>query len=178
MQRPYNFFMRLFYALEFDTETKDSIVLLQQDIEAYCPKYLFTPYENLHLTLCFLGEVEAHSLTLLKEILFSLKASPFTLTFNQLKLWRKSKGDILWLGIEENRSLETLQKELSYLLRMNNFMLDDRPFIPHVTLARGPRGKKLPAIEPLTVQSEKITLMHSHQKQNMLIHTPLITLQL
>lgn len=153
-------------------------MLLQQDIEAYCPKYLFTPYENLHLTLCFLGEVEAHSLTLLKEILFSLKASPFTLTFNQLKLWRKSKGDILWLGIEENRSLEALQKELSYLLRMNNFMLDDRPFIPHVTLARGPRGKKLPAIEPLTVQSEKITLMHSHQKQNMLIHTPLITLQL
>ena len=170
--------MRLFYALEFDRETKHSIALLQQDIEAYCPKYLFTPYENLHLTLCFLGEVEAHSLTLLKEILFSLKASPFTLTFNQLKLWRKRKGDILWLGIEENRSLEALQKELSYLLRMNNFMLDDRPFFPHVTLARGPKGKKLPAIEPLTVQSDKISLIHSQQKQNTLIHTPLITLQL
>lgn len=170
--------MRLFYALEFDTDTKDSIALLQQDIETYCPKYLFTPYENLHLTLCFLGEVEAHCLTLLKEILFSLKASPFTLTFNQLKLWRKTKGDLLWLGIEENRSLYTLQQELSYLLRMNNFMLDDCPFLPHVTLARGPKGKKLPAIEAFTIQSDKITLMHSYQKQNILTHTPLITLQL
>lgn len=170
--------MRLFYALEFDSETKDAITLLQQDLASYCQKGLFTPTMNLHLTLCFLGEVEGHLLTLLKEILFSLEANPLRVTFNQLGLFHKHQGDILWLGLEENRELETLQKELSYRLRANNFPLDDQNFHPHVTLARGVKSKKLPAIETLEVVSDKITLMHSHQKQDILIYTPLFTKQL
>lgn len=170
--------MRLFYALELDSETKNSIALLQKEIAEYCPDYSFTRYENLHITLCFLGEVEAHSLTILKDILYTLKTPPLCLTLNQLRLFRKRKGDILWLGIEENRELEALQKELSYLLRTNNFVLDEKAFLPHVTLARGVKGRKLPAIKALTVQIERISLIHSHQKHNMLIYTPLITLPL
>lgn len=170
--------MRLFYALEFDRETKDSIALLQQDIASYCPNSLFTRFENLHITLCFLGEVEAQCLTLLKEILFSIKGPPLSLTLNQLGLFKRGKGNTLWLGMEENRVLEALQKELSYLLRANNFVLNDQAFFPHITLAREAKGRKLPAIEPLTVQSDKITLMHSYQKQNLLTYTPLFTHQL
>ncbi|HKL59185.1 MAG TPA: RNA 2',3'-cyclic phosphodiesterase [Sphaerochaeta sp.] len=167
--------MRLFYALEFDTSTKDSITLLQQDLISYCPKGLFTRYINLHLTLCFLGEVEGHYLTVLKQILFSLEANPLQVKFNQLGNFRKRQGDILWLGLEENRELEALQKELSYALRANKFILDDQPFHPHVTLARGGKCKKLPAIEALEARSGEISLMHSHQKQNILTYTPLFT---
>lgn len=167
--------MRLFYALEFDTRTKDSIALLQQDLIPYCPKGVFTRYINLHLTLCFLGEVEGHALTLLKEILFSLESNPLLVKFDQLGVFRKHQGDILWLGIEENRELEALQKELAYKLRANNFLLDSQTFHPHVTLARGVRSKKLPAIEALEVTSDKISLVHSHQKQNILTYTPLFT---
>ncbi len=164
--------------MEFDKGTKDSIALLQQDIEPYCKSALFTRYENLHITLCFLGEEEAHSVTLLKEILNSLKTPPLALTLNQLGQWRKSQGDILWLGIEENRVLEALQKELSYLLRANNFFVDQKAFHPHVTLARGARCRKLPAIEALTVEIDRITLMHSYEKQNLLTYTPLHSIQL
>jgi len=164
--------------LEFDKRTKDSIALLQQEIEPYCQNALYTRYENLHLTLCFLGDVEATCLTLLKEILNSLKTPPLALTLNQLGQWRKSQGDILWLGVEENRVLEALQKELSYLLRTNNFVVEQRAFHPHVTLARGARCRKLPAIEALTVDIDKITLMHSYEKQNLLTYTPIHSIQI
>jgi 2'-5' RNA ligase len=170
--------MRLFYALEFDSETKDAMTLLQQELASYSQKGIFTRTMNLHLTLCFLGDVEGHLLTLLKEILFSLEAEPLRLTFNQLGQFHKRQGDILWLGLEENRKLEALQKELAYRLRANNFPLDDQTFHPHVTLARGFRGKKLPAIETMEVVSDTITLMHSHQKQEVLTYTPLYTKQL
>ncbi|HKM05646.1 MAG TPA: RNA 2',3'-cyclic phosphodiesterase [Sphaerochaeta sp.] len=167
--------MRLFYALEFDTATRDTITILQQDLTPYCPKCLFTPYMNLHLTLCFLGEVEGHYLTLLKETLFSLEAKPFSLNFNQLGQFRKRQGDILWLGMEENRELEALQKELAYKLQSKGLILEDQAFHPHVTLARSARTRKLPAIEAFEVTSNKITLMHSHQKQDILTYTPLFT---
>ncbi len=170
--------MRLFFALEFDQEMKDSLTLLQQDLLSYCPKGLFTRPINLHLTLCFLGEVEGHALALLKEILFSLETNPITLVFNQLGQFRKRQGDILWLGIEENQTLEALQKELCYKLRANNFLLEEQSFHPHVTLARGTRCRKLPAIESLTHTCHKVTLMHSHQKLDSLTYTPLFSKQL
>ncbi len=170
--------MRLFFALEFDQEIKDSLTLLQQDLLSYFPKGLFTRPVNLHLTLCFLGEVEGHALTLLKEILYSLEANPITLVCNQLGLFRKRQGDILWLGIEENQALEALQKELAYKLRANNFFLDEQVFHPHITLARGTRCRKLPAIEAFSYTCDKVTLMHSHQKLDSLTYTPLVTKQL
>ncbi|MBI9093443.1 MAG: RNA 2',3'-cyclic phosphodiesterase [Sphaerochaeta sp.] len=167
--------MRLFFALEFDSETKDYLTALQEDLVSYCPKGLFTRSINLHLTLCFLGEVEGQFLPILKEILFSLEAKPLLCTFNQLGLFRKRKGDILWLGIEENKELETLQKELAYKLKANTFLLDNQDFHPHVTLAHGVKCKKLPAIEGFKVPCEKISLMHSHQKQAILTYTPLFS---
>ncbi len=170
--------MRLFYALELDSETKDSILLLQEDLASYCPDSLFTMYENLLITLCFLGDIEAQSITLLKEILFSLTTHPISLTLDHLRLHKRSKGGLLWLGVKENRSLEALQKELSYLLEANNFLLDDQAFTPHITLAREAKCKKLPAIEAVTVQSSKISLMHSYQKQGIFTYTPLHTLEL
>lgn len=170
--------MKLFYALEFDTPTKDSLVLLQQDLVSSCPKCHFTPAINLHLTLCFLGEIEGHCLTILKEILFSIETEPISLHFNQLGIFPKRRADILWLGIEDNRNLMALQKELAYTLRANNFLQADQTFTPHVTLARGSVSRKLPALERVAVVSSKITLMHSHQKQNILTYTPLSTKQL
>jgi len=170
--------MRLFYALEFDLVTKNLIALLQQDIASCCPKSVFSRTINLHLTLCFLGEVEGQHLPLLKEILFSLEANPLQVKFNQLGLFRKRQGDILWLGIAENKDLETLQKDLINKLRAKNFPLDDQNFHSHVTLARGTKCKNLPPIEAFDVQCKKITLMHSHQRQDDLTYTPLFTKQL
>lgn len=170
--------MRLFYALELDRDTKDSLALLQQDLMTYCPNGVFTRSNNLHLTLCFLGDVEGHSLTILKEILHSLEANSLQVKFDQLGLFHKRQGDILWVGVEENRELLALQKELAYVLRANNFLLDDQTFTPHVTLSRGGRCKKLPSIEELVVPCNTISLMHSHQKHTILTYTPLFTHQL
>jgi len=170
--------MRLFYALEFNRETKDLLTSLQEDLVSYCPKAHVTRSINLHLTLCFLGEIGGQFLPILNEILFSLEAEPLHLTFNQLGLFPKRQGDILWLGIEDNRELNALQKELAYKLTSNTFLLNDQAFHPHVTLARGVKCKKLPAIESFTVPCEKISLMHSHQKLDILTYTPLFSKQL
>jgi len=175
---PYNWIMRLFYALEFASETKDFLTGLQEDLVSYCPKAHFTRFINLHLTLCFLGDVEGQFLPILKEILFSLDAKPLFCTFNQMGLFRKRQGDILWLGIEENKELEALQKELADTLKANTFLLDNQDFHPHVTLARGVKCKKLPAIESFKIPCEKVSLMLSHQKLDVLTYTPLFSKQL
>lgn len=168
--------MRLFFALELDTHTKAAIASLQQELEQYCPDLVLTKEENLHITLCFLGEIEQHALTLLKEILFSLTFAPLTLTVNHLGMFPRRGGTVQWLGIEENWHLQTLQHELSYMLRKNNFLLASEPFHPHITLGRGPKGKKLPAIEPLQVNIDTLSLIHSQQKHNSITYTPIFTL--
>ncbi len=177
-KHPYTWIMKLFYALEFDDATRDSLVGLQKDIRPYCQKGFFTRSTNLHLTLCFLGEVEGQVLTILKEILLSLESPPLRIKFNQLGQFHKRKGDILWLGIEDNRELEALQAKLANKLRANDFFLDDQHFHPHVTLARGVRSKKFPTIENFEVLCERVTLMHSHRRQDILTYIPLFTKQL
>jgi len=170
--------MRILYALEFEANTKDSFVLLQQDLIPYCPKATFTRSINLHLTLCFLGEVKGHSLSTLKEILFALEFKPLHVKFDHLEISRKRKEKILWLGIEKNQQLEEMQSHLSKNLQENNLLLNEDGFHPHITLASGAKGRHLPEIEPFEVTSTKVSLMHSHQKQNILTYIPIFTKQL
>lgn len=170
--------MRLFYALQLDQETKRHISDLQTLMQQDCTRGSFTKEENLHLTLCFLGDIDAQYLTLLEKILLSLVSAPLELTFNQLGLFKNRQGDILWIGVEHNLLLEQLQATLAMKLSGEGLYLDPLPFTAHVTLARNIKAKKLPVLEPFVTTCNKISLMHSHQTQFQLVYTPLYTLVL
>jgi 2'-5' RNA ligase len=97
------------------------------------------PPDLWHVTLQFLGDVGPHS-SRLREVFDSMKLS----AVGDLELRLQSFGAfpeseaarVLWIGVQENQAFLTLQAELAGVLSGAGFMLGDKEFKPHLTIAR------------------------------------------
>ncbi len=94
----------------------------------------------------------------------------FELVFDQVGSFRRAGKDIVWLGVRHNPSLQKLQGDLAAALRQKDFKLENRPYTPHLTLARqvvfrdGPsRNRSLGNIPAVGVQVRSISLMNSER---------------
>jgi len=94
---------------------------------------------NLHLTLIFLGDTEEEKLNDIKVAINSMTA-----LFTQFQLVIKSAGGfkdlenptVIWLGIEQNQTLEEIKKVLDDNLNRKGISLDSKKFRPHLTIGR------------------------------------------
>lgn len=131
--------MRLFYAVLFDNDVKQKLSEIQKVLRENTLRGNFTLYDNLHLTLAFIGEVSTNRAEALLQITRSLVVTPFELRFNGLGRFKRDGGDILWAGVEENRKLASLYRRLCESLKSAGFEIEKREYTPHLTLARGAR---------------------------------------
>ena len=128
--------MRLFIAINFEEKVKNKILILINELQKYSAKGKFVSEEHMHLTLEFLGEIEENKLGLIKSVLNKVNIEPFTMDLSKIGYFKRREGDIYWLGIKENKTLLELQSMLHKLLIENGFLLEDRPYKPHITLGR------------------------------------------
>lgn len=130
--------MRLFYAVEFDEKTKDALIAKQSILKSGAVKANFTARENLHLTLRFMGEISGPDFTVLKKVqdLVSKRHDPFELEISEIGTFERGRSSIVWAGIKENNKLLQLQKDLEKEIAANGFIPENRPYKPHITLAR------------------------------------------
>ncbi|HCR43139.1 MAG TPA: RNA 2',3'-cyclic phosphodiesterase [Ruminococcaceae bacterium] len=128
--------MRLFYAVTFGGDTKSRLGALMDKIRPYCTNGRFSEAENLHLTLAFLGEVPYCSVADAKRAADETEAAPFSAGLNGLGRFKRSGGDIIWIGVKKRKELSEIYVRLCAALRKNGFKTDSRPYAPHVTLAR------------------------------------------
>lgn len=127
--------MRLFIAVNFDEETRQNILAVQQRLrESGCGN--FSRPENLHLTLAFLGEVAPTRAAFARKVMDSITLRPMELTFDHVGCFKRDGGDIWWIGPAENKVLLDLQRVMSEHLTAEGFRLESRRFSPHITLAR------------------------------------------
>jgi 2'-5' RNA ligase len=106
--------------------------------------------ENLHITLAFLGSVDAATRTCLEQAANNIDIQPFTLYLQQLGFWRRPR--VVWLGAnEEPPELLTLVGELKKAMLKCGLEPDTRPFRAHLTLLRKayrtPRVEQIPLLE-------------------------------
>ena len=102
---------------------------------------------NEHLTLAFLGEQPSGRIAALRTLAENVGGEHFTLTLDEIGCFRRS--GVAWLGSSVRQSdLLLLQGRLALALRENAFAIDERPYAPHLTLARqirAPVQRSLPA---------------------------------
>lgn len=93
--------------------------------------------DQLHVTLRFVGEVEAAVANALSERLADVYAEPFTLTIRGVGHFEK-KGRVhtLWAGLAPSPELAALQRRVERACRAAGLAPEARKFAPHITLAR------------------------------------------
>jgi len=93
---------------------------------------------DLHVTLCFLGAIEALAATALCERAALIESPPFELEFDSLQYWRRSR--VLAATCSRTPAVASaLAAALADSARTIGLRPDERPLRPHVTLVRGLR---------------------------------------
>ena len=157
--------MRLFISINFNDTVKKEIEAMQNRLKNYV-NGSFTGYDNLHLTLAFLGEISQNNLPKIKDAMNLVSVPEMKLVFGYTGVFQRRDGDIWWLGIESNPQLIQVHKELTQSLIKSGFVLENRPFKPHITIARraisfSKFDKNIIISSFLTADVSKISLMLS-----------------
>lgn len=96
--------------------------------------------DNLHITLVFLGELDAPRLAAVREIAGRVPWTGARLVLDRIGHWKRSR--IIWAGSRDGcEALTALADALRDGLQRRGFRVDERPFVPHVTLFRKARQR-------------------------------------
>ena len=134
--------MRLFVALDLDAGAREAIAALQRRVaQALGPDRSLKRVDpaHMHVTLAFLGEIaDARVPSLVDELSVDIDTSPFSAELRGLGVFPPHGAPrILWLGVGEGADeIAEVQQEVANRLERLDVLLEQRPFHPHLTLAR------------------------------------------
>jgi 2'-5' RNA ligase len=134
---------RLFVALELDAATRaqasERAASLRRDLPPAARLRWMRP-ESLHVTLAFLGSVDASRIEAIGEVLRDVASAhaPLEARVGGVGVFdRPERARVLWLGFGEGDArLFALVRALEDGLRAAGFALEARAWRGHVTLAR------------------------------------------
>jgi RNA 2',3'-cyclic 3'-phosphodiesterase len=100
--------------------------------------------ENIHLTLKFLGDVSTTRLGEVKSSLSRLSFPSFTAEIKGAGAFPNlNHMNVIWVGVSEGWSqVEQIYEQVEKLLSSLGFKRENRPFSPHITIARVRSGRK------------------------------------
>ena len=122
--------MRLFISIPLEDDPRRLVTDVQNTFRRQNVRGNYTPEENLHITLAFLGEYNDPDAVL--AAMGKLRFSPFTLTMDHVGCF----GDLWWAGLAESGPLEALARNLRRALAEAKIPFDKKRFRPHVTFLR------------------------------------------
>jgi 2'-5' RNA ligase len=133
--------IRTFIAIELPEELKSAIHRLQNNFKsAGYTRIKWVAPESIHLTLKFLGNISTGKIDVIKEVLKTAGhgIAPFQLSTDELGTFPNLRQPrVLWLGLTGDlESLLSLQQRVDKALVDIGFAKEDRPFAPHITIAR------------------------------------------
>lgn len=174
--------MRAFVALELPEAFADEVAALSRRLSAVC-EGRFAPPEGHHLTLAFLGEVGEAQARLAMDALDAACAGrgPVELVARGLGTFGRSRDATLWLGVERGPRLMSLARDVRAELGRRGLSFDEKPFVPHVTLARRarlPRAELEGLAFPLPDEARSVTLCRSFLDPGGARYKPLYTVDL
>src|SRR5688572_11375760 len=125
---------RLFIALTLPPPVRDALHALAEPL----PGVKWTPPDQLHVTLRFLGDVATEVIGPMIERLADVRVAPFILPVEGLGTFPPNRPPrILWIGVGSGHPrLFQLRQRVDDTLIASGLPLDVRTFHPHVTLAR------------------------------------------
>lgn len=118
------------------------------------------PPENLHITLLFLGAVEASVQQALEAELEGVEAAPFALELDRRGHWKRT--GVTWLAASRTPpALESLHRQLTARVAAQGLSVESRPYVAHLTLARKARPEPAASVEPVHWEVDGFVLVES-----------------
>ncbi len=131
--------VRSFVALPLPEATQRTIGKLQQELATALSGVRWVKPETIHLTLAFLGDIAEDSLEKLGRSMLSIGHlhSLVVASFSGVGAFPSGgRPRVVWLGLDGSETLSRLHEALRTELEILQLPIDERPFVPHLTLGR------------------------------------------
>ena len=171
---------RAFVALTPPDAQRAQLGAYVERCRAAAPDFRWVAPESVHLTLRFLGRVEAPALADLSGRLREIRQAPFELRLLGLGTFGGRRPSVIWLGLAEGvEPAATLARAVEAECAAVGLEPEPRPFRPHLTLARARErsGAPLPELppppEPAPWRATEMILFESRLGGGPPVYTPL-----
>lgn len=163
---------RVFFALWPDDATRDAIDRFTREAVEECGGKPVTA-DNFHMTLRFIGQADGNAMSRMRKAAARVRTEPLRFKLDQLGFW--AEPAVFWLGCRKAPDpLLRLVVNLNTELGSEGFLVETRPFKPHVTLARHARhAPETELREPVEWSSDKFVLVGSRTDEHGATYTVL-----
>ena len=154
---------RLFFALWPDTAARGGLAEWSRELRALCGGRA-SHLQDLHLTLAFLGLVDAGRIGAIERAAAEVAPRAATLILDRPGYWKHNR--IVWAGASSPPpELESLVADLRGALARSGVAFDAKRFVSHVTLLRDAREPPaIPELEPISWKIRGFALAGSSQR--------------
>ena len=161
--------VRLFIAVQLSEEMRDAICNVQSDLLRRGVRGNYTPRENLHLTLAFIGDYSDPEQVL--EGMSGIPFEPFELRLDGMGCF----GDLWWAGLKPSPGLQGYVRHLRHALAESGIPFDRKRFSPHITVLRraSMEMSRLPEVSDkgVCMIADHASLMRSDRGKRGMIYT-------
>jgi 2'-5' RNA ligase len=132
--------VRVFIAVPLPGDLKSKLASLQREFRHLPLEAAWVREDGFHITLKFLGEVDSSQIGPISSCMIETAQAyrPFSLTLCGVGVFpHESSPRVLWVGIHDRTGLlRQLQQTIEARLTPIGYLAEERPFSPHLTLAR------------------------------------------
>jgi len=135
--------MRIFIGIDLDPEVRDRIVRFLDGVQGFAPDARWVRPDSLHITLKFIGEQPAERVEAITGRLQRIENSAFEIRSSGYGFFPTAKAArVFWIGIQAEPQLAKLAGSIDMATAELGIPREDRPFSPHLTLARSGAGRR------------------------------------
>ncbi len=139
--------MRLFIGIGLPLSVSETLAHAARTLIAAQPheraSIAWTRPENLHVTISFLGQVEPSRLDDIQQSLATIRAAPLHLQLNGVGSF--ANAGILYAQVKPSARLLSFAEQVFESMQACGFPREQRPYSPHITLARSKGRIRLPS---------------------------------
>ena len=126
--------MRLFVGIALPAEVIEALEALSRRLRANGDELRWSSPETWHITLHFLGETSPERFACVAERLGRIRAAQVPVLLKGTGTFERA--GVFWADVKVSAELEELQRQVVAATALCGVPGEDRPYRPHVTLAR------------------------------------------
>lgn len=178
--------MRLFIGIQLSEDIKNYLYDVQSKIKHCAISGNYTMYDNFHLTLRFLGEINESEVDTYCDILAELKKeNAFQISIGDIHSFNRNNRHIVYVDVIKYKQLViNLANRLDKIIF--NYLGNQRKekFKPHITISRNVVFSHASTLNQVVSFAKEITIdsvslmLSKRNKQNILTYTPIYTVKL
>lgn len=130
---------RIFIGIPAGDQIKSILHLLKSAVNCNPRHIKWIPFENIHLTLSFLGDVSINKIPdIIQSVEHNIATAQFQLSISGTGVFPSSRSPkVLWLGIDKGiDELKLLHHQIKKSVTELKENYENNTFVPHISIAR------------------------------------------